>query len=113
MFSEFEAVSVPLERNDSGVIRISGTRVSLDSILYAFFSDGATAEEIVLRFPSSAVQDIYAVIAWALQHPKFIASYLEAQGAAREVLEAQIRAVQPNPGLRERLLTRKAAHDVN
>ena len=51
MVQEFPDLTIPLERNQQGVIRVKGTRVSLDSILHAYFHDGATAEEIVMRFP--------------------------------------------------------------
>ena len=42
------AEPVPLEKNPDGVIRIGGTRVTLDTIV-TVFEAGATPEEIVQR----------------------------------------------------------------
>ena len=46
-----ETISVPLAVTEHGTIRIKGSRVSLDSIIY-HFKLGATAEQIVQSFPS-------------------------------------------------------------
>jgi uncharacterized protein (DUF433 family) len=53
---------VPLQTDADGVIRIGGTRVTLDT-LAAAFDAGATAEEIVQQYPSLALADVYSVIA--------------------------------------------------
>ncbi|MGA2133954.1 MAG: DUF433 domain-containing protein [Bryobacteraceae bacterium] len=42
--------TIPMVTGDDGVIRVSGTRVTLDSILLAF-NDGATPEEIAEQYP--------------------------------------------------------------
>lgn len=44
-------VTVPLTIGEDGVIRIGKTRVTLDTVVYAF-QDGATAEEIASQYPS-------------------------------------------------------------
>ncbi len=69
---EFEVVAVPLETNEQGVIRVWGTRVSLDSVLHAY-DEGATPEEIVMRFPTCSLENIYTILSWALNHPDFVA----------------------------------------
>jgi Protein of unknown function (DUF433) len=51
----------PIEQGDDGVIRIAGTRVTLDSLV-ASFDAGATPEEIVQQFPSLSLPDTYAAI---------------------------------------------------
>ena len=106
MIGEFEVVSIPLETNEQGVIRVKGTRVSLDSILHAF-NEGATAEEIVLRFPTCAIEDIYTILSWALNNPQFVTEYLGLQTAKRNPLEAEIKQDFTSSGLRERLLARR------
>jgi uncharacterized protein (DUF433 family) len=105
MINEFEVVSIPLETNEQGVIRVSGTRVSLDSILHAYY-EGATAEEIVLRFPTCTIENIYTIISWALNNPGFVNRYLQEQTARLNQLEQEIRQEYPSPGLRDRLLAR-------
>jgi uncharacterized protein (DUF433 family) len=42
--------TIPMVTGAEGVIRVSGTRVTLDSILFAF-NDGATPEEIAEQYP--------------------------------------------------------------
>jgi len=103
MIGEFEVVSIPLETNKQGVIRVKGTRVSLDSILHAY-NEGATAEEIVLRFPTCAIEDIYTILSWALNNPAFVNEYMAAQAASRSQLEQEIKREFPSNGLRERLV---------
>ena len=52
---------VPVRTDDSGVVRVAGTRVTLDTIVGAFES-GATAEEIAQRSSSVPLVDVYSVI---------------------------------------------------
>jgi hypothetical protein len=63
------AEPVPLEKNADGVIRIGGTRVTLDTIV-AVFEVGATPEEIVQRYPSLDMADVY--VARASQFFNFV-----------------------------------------
>ncbi|MEW5830264.1 MAG: DUF433 domain-containing protein, partial [Chloroflexota bacterium] len=51
MTLEIETQPLPLAVDIDGVVRISGTRVTLDTVIYAFL-DGATAEEIAQQYPS-------------------------------------------------------------
>lgn len=57
----------PLKANEDGVILIGKTRVTLD-IVVAVFKQGATAEEILYRYPSLSLADVYAMIAFYLNH---------------------------------------------
>ena len=40
----------PLREDQGGVIRVAGTRVRLDTVVFAF-NNGAPAEEILLSYP--------------------------------------------------------------
>ena len=106
MITEFEVVSIPLEKNEQGVIRVLGTRVSLDSILHAYYNEGAIPEEIVMRFPTCSIENIYTIISWVLNNPDFVTKYLAAQSAKRQQLEQEIKQLYPSSGLRERLVAR-------
>lgn len=106
MIKEFGVVAVPLEQNEQGVIRVSGTRVSLDSILHAYYNEGATAEEIVLQFPTCSIENIYTIISWALNNPEFVNEYLYTQRKHRNQLENEIKQTYPTNNLRSRLLLR-------
>ena len=52
---------IPLEPGNDGVIRIAGTRVTLDTVVTAFHQ-GATPEEIVQQYDSLNLADVVAVI---------------------------------------------------
>ncbi|MBC6938357.1 MAG: DUF433 domain-containing protein [Chloroflexi bacterium] len=53
-----DAVAVPLQTDESGTIRVGGTRVLLDLVIFAF-RQGATPETIVEQYPSLALADVY------------------------------------------------------
>ena len=57
---------VPLESEADGVVRVKGTRVTLDTVVAAF-AEGATAEEIAPQYPTLALSDIYAVLSYNLR----------------------------------------------
>ncbi|HEV8486180.1 MAG TPA: DUF433 domain-containing protein [Blastocatellia bacterium] len=59
--------SSPLRKDADGVIRVGGTRVSLDSVVVAFH-DGSTPEEIVQQYPTLGLADTYAAVAYYLNH---------------------------------------------
>jgi uncharacterized protein (DUF433 family) len=59
-------IPVPLKTDVDGVVRVGNTRVTLDTVVDAF-REGATAEEIVSRYPSLLLADVYAVIGYYLQ----------------------------------------------
>ena len=98
--------TVPLSADEAGVLRVAGTRVSLDSVIYAF-DEGATPEEIAQAFPTLELAAIYSVIGYYLQNRAEVEQYLEQRKVQREELKKEIEArFNPN-GLRERLLARK------
>ncbi|ASC69223.1 hypothetical protein XM38_001490 [Halomicronema hongdechloris C2206] len=75
----------PLAVNPDGVVRVGGTRVTLDTIVAAF-KQGATAEEIVHRYPSLRLGDVYASIAYYLNHQQEVDAYLkQRQQQAQEI----------------------------
>ena len=59
---------VPLVAAEDGrVIRVGGTRVTLDTVIGAF-KRGATPEEIAQDCSAVSLADVYAVIAYYLRH---------------------------------------------
>ena len=52
----------PLVTDEDGVVRVEGTRVRLDTVVFAF-NQGASAEEILQQYPSLTLSDIYATSA--------------------------------------------------
>ena len=61
------AETAPLETNVDGVVQVGKTRVTLDTVV-AVFKQGMTAEEIAYRYPSLKLADVYATIAFYLNH---------------------------------------------
>ena len=102
-----EAEPLPLREDGGGTIRIGGTRVPLETVVHAF-NEGASAEEIVFRFPSLALADVYATITYYLRHPEAVQEYLDRQESRAKEARERIEAHQPGrQGLRERLLARR------
>jgi uncharacterized protein (DUF433 family) len=65
-----------VEERDGGYY-VPGTRVSLDSIVFAFL-DGQTAEGIAQAFPALSLEQAYGAIAFYLSHREQIDRHLEA-----------------------------------
>jgi uncharacterized protein (DUF433 family) len=99
--------AIPLMRGDEGVFHVTGSRVTLDSIVHQFKS-GATAEQIQEDFPSVTLIDIYSVIAYYLQHLRAVEDYLTDQAHATGDVRREVESGLDSRGLRERLRQRRA-----
>lgn len=98
-----EAQSPPLQADRDGVIRVSETRVTLNSVVHAF-DEGHTAEEIVSQFPALKLADVYAVISYYLNNRVAVREYLQPQEAAADEVWREIERSSDYQMLRERLL---------
>ena len=98
--------TVPLSQDQSGVLRVTGTRVSLDSVIYAF-NEGATPEEIVQQYSTLDLKDVYAVISYYLQNRDEVEKYLAQRQVERRELKKETESRFDPHGIRERLLARK------
>lgn len=96
---------MPLAKHEGGIIRVIGTRVSLDSIVYAY-NGGISPEEIVDRYPSVNLADTYLVVGYYLSNKEAIDEYLKRREADAEDLQREIEAVQSPTERRERLVAR-------
>lgn len=112
MFQLETTQTVPLTQWEDGSIRITGSRVPLYAIIY-HFDLGATPEQIAYKFQGLNPADIYAVIAYYLNHRDEIDRYLREQEAEAD---ARLRQIESDPNyqrekreFRERLLARWAA----
>ncbi|MEK7409136.1 MAG: DUF433 domain-containing protein [Acidobacteriota bacterium] len=97
---------IPLVTGADGVLRVRGTRVTLESVVAAF-KDGATAEEIAEQYPSVSLADVYQVVGYYLRHSTELESYFtqrrQEMSAARRTNESCWRP----DGIRDRLLARR------
>ena len=101
-----ETLQIPLTQDDMGVIRVGGTRVTLDTLVSAF-NRGDTAEEIAQQYPVLHLNDIYAVIAYYLGHKEPLDKYLVEQKVESQTNRALVEARCPPDGIRDRLLARR------
>ncbi|BAY10827.1 DUF433 domain-containing protein [Calothrix sp. NIES-2098] len=105
------AEPAPLQITAEGVVRVGKTRVTLDTVVAAF-NQGSTAEEIIYRYPSLQLADVYATIAFYLNHQQEVETYLQQrQQQAQEIRRMNEAKFDPQ-GLRDRLLARKAQREV-
>ena len=108
MLDERTVETIPLIADSDGVIRVSNTRVTLDTIVQAFVN-GATAEEIAFRYPSVPLADVYYVIGYYLRRTGEVNAYLLRRREQAEQIRQQNEAQFDAEGIRERLLARQAA----
>src|SRR4028118_1521932 len=64
-----------IEQRDEGYW-LKGTRISLDSVVYAFL-DGESPESIAQNFPLLSLEQIYGAITFYLAHRELIDVYLQ------------------------------------
>jgi len=97
-----ETEPVPLRVDEDGVIRVGGTRVTLDTVI-AEYQKGSTPEQIAQDFSVLQPADVYAVIAYFLHHREEVEEYLEQQRRLGDELQREIEERFPREGMRERL----------
>ncbi|HKY37334.1 MAG TPA: DUF433 domain-containing protein [Polyangiaceae bacterium] len=107
----FELPPVPLHEDQYGVIRVVGSRVTLDSIV-AVFDRGATPEEVVQSFPSLGLGDVYAILAWVVSRRGDVDAYLARRAAEEHEARQDVEQRSPTGGLRERLLARRGSQSA-
>ena len=64
-----------IEEHADGGYRVKGTRVSLDSLVYAF-RNGQSPESIAQSFPVLTLEEVYGAIAFYLANHEEIDMYL-------------------------------------
>lgn len=80
--------------NHAGALRIAGTRISLDSVVYAF-RDGQAPESIVRSFPLLSLEQVYGAITYYLANREEVDAYLEQGEADYETLRQRTRKADP------------------
>lgn len=97
---------IPLATDVDGVLRVGGTRVSLDSVIFAF-KEGSTPEEIVQQYTTLDLAHVYAVITYYLQHQSEVEAYLDGRRTQREEIRKEVESRFDPQGIRDRLLARR------
>lgn len=110
MVMTLEAQSIPMNLDIDGVIRVGGSRVRLDTVIYAF-NEGYTAEEIVSQYPVLRLADVYATLAYYLNHRETVDEYLRQRADAAGRARAEIEQKPEYQAFRARLLARRRQQD--
>ena len=58
-------------------IRIKGTRIGIESVLYEYIHRSQTPEAIADRYHTVTLEQVYATILYYLQNPEKVGAYLE------------------------------------
>lgn len=98
--------TLPLKMDKDGVIRVSKTRVTLDTIVAAFL-EGLTAEEIAVQYPVIPLADVYSVVGYFLHQKKKVDAYLKRRQKRAEQVRIQNESRFNTSEIRTRLLARK------
>ena len=85
---------------------VEGTRISLDSVVYAFRS-GLSPESIVQSFPLLTLEQVYGAIAFYLANRVEIDSYLSAEEVAFDAMPQPLQTT--DPALYNKLMAAKSA----
>ncbi len=106
-----EREAPPLHQDSQGVIRVGQTRVTLESII-SLFEQGASAEEIAVRYDVLDLHDIYATLSYFLGHRQEVQNYLDRarQTSLRVRRDAERRSATAQ--IRERLTGYRNRADV-
>ena len=99
--------TAPLHQDESGTVRLTGSRVTIDTLVAAF-KKGATAEQIQDSFTSLSLRQIYGAIAYYLDHLDDVEVYLKDRRADAEVIRQQIESQPKYTEFRERIRRRRA-----
>lgn len=102
------AESLPLHEEPDGTIRVGGSRVTLDSVVYAYES-GESPEEIVENFPTLTLGHVFGALTYYHQHREEVRRYLEGRQREAEALRREIEARQPPGPTRSELEARLRA----
>lgn len=85
------------------VYRIKGTRVALDSIIYKF-QQGRSPESIQDSFPALSLSQVYAAIAYYLDHQAELDAYLGQNEATEAAYSQELARLFPKgAALKERI----------
>lgn len=86
--STIDAAMAYTFQTHTGGWRVTGSRVSLDSIVHSY-KQGMTPEQIVADFPSLSLEQVFGAIAFYLHNQESIEEYLRLQEQEWEKLRQE------------------------
>ena len=106
-FSLVSSEPPPLNVDEHGVVRVGGTRVTLDTVLTAY-KQHAGAEEIAEAFPVLELADVHAAIAYYLRHRQEVEAYLQEGVQKADEMRKKIEMRHDPEAIRQRIAAKKA-----
>ena len=100
------ATPPPLRLDPNGTIYVGETRVPLDTVV-GVYGAGVGPEEIVRRYDTLRLGDVYRVVSYYLAHREEVDAYLSERRRHAAQVRADNQARFPTDGVRERLLARR------
>ena len=107
--SALQIDSPPLVADKHGVVRVGGSRVTLDTVISAY-KMGFNAEDIVEDYDTLRLEDARFAIDYYNTHTLIVEKYLREGEEAAAHTRAKLDASGHQRGLRERLLKRRSNH---
>ena len=101
-----KAETPPLRLDEHGVILVTGTRVTLDTLVAAF-QRGETPEEIARNYDAVSLGQVYQAIGYYLAHQAEVEDYLNRRQEFRASVRREVEAQHKPIGIRDRLLARR------
>lgn len=99
---------MPLRVDESGTIRVGGSRITLDLVVEQYHN-GMTPEDLVRAYDTLYLPDVYAAIAYYLRHREEIDAYMRHREDEAAVLRAKIEAERGPQLTKAELLARLKA----
>src|SRR5437867_2593815 len=106
----FGTIPMAVRRVEGGTLRVGNSRVSLDSVVYAF-DRGEDAAETQRNFDTLSLAEIHAAIAYYLDNKEKVDRYLARRDAEFEKARAETH--EANRELIDKILARKNGLDPN
>ncbi len=98
--------TIPLVQEKDGTVRVTGSRVTLDTII-GNFQKGATAAQIHDSFPSLSTQEIEVVIAYYLENQTDVEQYLKDRREEADKVKQHIESAQDSSEFRAKIRSRR------
>ncbi len=91
-----------------GAIRVGNTKISLDSVVYAFRA-GHSPETIMQQYPALTLEEVYGAITYYLANRAEVEAYLARQDKLWEEFRRQVEQL-PNPVMERLRALKQGTH---
>jgi uncharacterized protein (DUF433 family) len=101
-----------LHADEQGVVRIGGSRITLD-VIVADYRAGRSAEEIALAYPALSLAEVYAAIAYYLAHRDEVDRYCADGAREAGLVQRKLQSLPGSRALRERIVSLRQEGTTN